>query len=32
MTRWTTLPIRWRLTAAFAAAMALLISGLSGFV
>ncbi|HEV8219168.1 MAG TPA: hypothetical protein VGQ05_02770, partial [Streptosporangiaceae bacterium] len=32
MTRWTTLPIRWRLTAAFAAVMALLISGLSGFV
>ena len=32
MTRWTALPIRWRLTAAFAAAMALLISGLSGFV
>jgi len=30
--RWTALPIRWRLTAAFAAAMALLISGLSGFV
>ena len=32
MTRWATLPIRWRLTAAFAAATALLISGLSGFV
>ena len=32
MTRWTRLPIRWRLTAAFAAAMALLIGGLSGFV
>ena len=32
MTRWAALPVRWRLTAAFAAAMALLISGLSGFV